>query len=73
MPMSTPQNYYCQCLCPHSELPPPPQETLQYQQVGLTQAFMKSLIFSLDPDVHKTFCAPSMSVVSVSPSPVEFL
>ena len=64
-----------QCLCPQSEpqVLPPPQETLQVHQVGLAQASMKSLLFSLGPSVHETLCTFSKSGVSVSPGSVEFL
>ena len=76
-PMSTPQNYPCQCPCPYSEPQPPLplQETLHHQQVGLAQALMRPLLFSLGPGVHKTLCVCvlSKSGVSVSPSPVESL
>ena len=75
-PTSTPQNYHHQCLCPHSEPQPPPlppQETLQYQQVGLAQDPMRSLLFPLDPGARETLCAPSKSGVSFSACPVEFL
>ena len=50
-----------------------PQETLQDQQVGLVQGPVKSLIFPLGPGVHEILCVPSMTSVSVSPNPVEFL
>ena len=53
--------------------PPPPQETLQHQQVGLVQSPPGSLLLPLGPDVHTTLCVPSKSGVSVSPSPVEVL
>ena len=41
-----PNNGCCQCLCPQGELqlPAPLRETLQDQQVGLTQAFLKLLL-----------------------------
>ena len=52
---------------------PPLQETLQYQQVGLAQALMRSLLFSLGPGAHETLCEPSKSGISVSPNPVESL
>ena len=45
-------------------LPPPPQETLQYQQVGLAQPLMRSPLFSLCPGAHET---------RVPPPRVEFL
>ena len=47
--------------------PPPLQETLQYQQVGLVQSPMGSLLLPLGPDAHTTLCVPSKSGVSVSP------
>ena len=53
--------------------PPSPQKTFQYEQAGLAQSPMRSLLFSLGPGVQKTLCAPSKSGVSVSSSPVEFL
>ena len=53
--------------------PPPPQETLQHQQVGLVQSPMGSLLLPLGPSVHTSLCVPSMSGVSVSPSPVKGL
>ena len=58
-------NCCCQCLCPCSEpqLPPPLQETLQYQQLGLAQCFMGSLHFPLGPGANETLCAPSSSGV----------
>ena len=58
-------NCCCQCLCPCSEpqLPPPLQETLQYQQLGLAQCFMGSLLFPLGPGANETLCAPSSSGV----------
>ena len=72
---STFQNFCCQCLCPlmsHS-CPPPPQETLQHQQVGLVQSPMGSLLLPLGTDAHTTLCVPSKNGVSVSPSPAEVL
>ena len=55
-------------------LPPPPlQETLQHQQVGLVQSPLGSLFLPLGPDAHTTLCVPSKSVVSVSPSLVKVL
>ena len=53
--------------------PPPLQETLQHQQVGLVQCPPGSLLLPLCPNAHTTPCAPSKSGVSVSPSPVEVL
>ena len=53
--------------------PPPLQETLQHQQVGLVQSPPGSLLLPLGPDAHTILCAPSKSGVSVSPSPVEVL
>ena len=53
--------------------PPPLQETLQHQQVGLVQSPMGSLLLPLGPDAHTTLCVPSKSGVFVSPSPVEVL
>ena len=75
MPRSTSQNFCCQCPCPHGEIEPPPplQETLQHQQVGLVQSPPGSLLLSLGPDVHTTLCVSSKSGVSVSPSPVKAL
>ena len=37
---------------------PPPQETLQDQQVGLTQAAMKSLLFPLGPSLYEPCVCP---------------
>ena len=67
MLMNTPWYMHHQCPCPQSEPQPPtlptsPQETLQDQQVGLTQGPMKSLLLQ-----------SSKSRVSFSPNPVEFL
>ena len=56
----------------HSQ-PPPLQETLQHQQVGLVQSPLGSLLLSLGPDAHTTLCLPSKSGVSVSPCPVRVL
>ena len=53
--------------------PPPLQETLQHQQVGLVQSPLGSLLLPLGPDMHTTLCVPSKSGVSVSPSSVEVL
>ena len=53
--------------------PPPLQETLQHQQVGLVQSSMGSLLLPLGPDAHTTLYVLSKSGVSVSPSPVEVL
>ena len=53
--------------------PPPLQETLQHQQVGLVQSPLGSLLLPLGPDVHTTLRVPSKSGVSVSPSPVKVL
>ena len=53
--------------------PPPLQEALQYQLIGLAQAFMKSLLFSLGPGAHETLCVTSKGAVFVSSSIVEFL
>ena len=53
--------------------PLPLQETLQHQQVRLVQYPLGSLLLPLGPDVHTTFCVPSKSGVSVSPSPVKVL
>ena len=53
--------------------PPPLQETLQHQQVGLVQSPMGSLLLPLGPNVHTTLCVPSKSGVSASPSPVKVL
>ena len=53
--------------------PPPLQETLQHQQVGLAQSPPGSLLLSPGPDAHTFPCAPSKSGVSVSPSPVKGL
>ena len=50
--------------------PPPLQETLQHQQVGLVQYPPGSLLLTLGPDAHTILCAPSKSGVSVSPSAV---
>lgn len=47
--------------------------TLQYQQVNLAQALLKSLLFSLSPGVHMTLCLASRSVGSIYASLVEFL
>ena len=60
MPTGNPQNIYHQYRCPDSEQqqPLPLQETLQYQQVGLAQAPMRSLLFQLGPRAHET-CVPS--------------
>ena len=41
--------------------PPPLQETLQHQQVGLVQSPLGSLLLPLGPDVHTTLCVPSKS------------
>ena len=61
MLISTPWYLRRQCLCPHSEPQHSlfPQETLQDQQVGLTQASMKSLLSPLSSSVHETLCVPS--------------
>ena len=53
--------------------PSSPQDTFQYQQVRLAHVLMRSLLFSLGLDAHKTLCAPSKSGVSFSQSPVKFL
>lgn len=50
-----------------------PQETLQFQQVDLAQALLRSLLFSLGPSAFETLCAPSRNGVYVSPSPVDLL
>lgn len=50
-----------------------PQETLQFQQVDLAQALLRSLLFSLGPSAFETLCTPSRNGVYVSPSPVDFL
>ena len=50
-----------------------PQETLQFQQVDLAQALLRSLVFSLGPSAFETLCARSRNGVYVSPSPVDFL
>ena len=56
-----------------SRAPPPPlQETLQDQQVGLAQAPIKLLLLPLVL-VCVILCVPFKSEVSVSPSPVELL
>ena len=75
--MSTHQSFLCKCLCLHSEPQqppptPPPQETLQYQLMGLAQPLMRS-VFLEDPGAHYTLWAPSNSGVSVFPNPVNFL
>ena len=56
----------------HSSLHPF-QETLQNQQVGLTQAPIKLLAFALGPGACGISCAHLRTGVSVSPSPVELL
>ena len=53
--------------------PPPLQETLQHEQVGLVQSPPGSLLLPPGPDAHTIPCVPSKSGVSVSPSPVEVL
>ena len=53
--------------------PLPPQETLQFYQLGLNPTLMRSLLFSPCPGAHETLCVASKSGVSVSPSLVEFL
>ena len=74
-PRSTPQNYCCQCLCPHGETQPPPASagdppTLAGRSGSVSRG---SLLLPLGPDVHTTLCVPSKSEVSLSPSPVEVL
>ena len=51
--------------------PLPLQETLQHQQVGLVQSPLGSLLLPLGHDAHTILSAPSMSRVSVSPSPIK--
>ena len=46
--------------------PPPLQEALQYQLIGLAQAFMRLLVFSLDPGAHETLCVTSKSRAQAS-------
>ena len=47
-PMSTPQNYCHQCFCPCSEPYPSPASAREwFQQIGLAQAFMRSLFVCL--------------------------
>ena len=53
--------------------PPPLQETLQHQSVGLVQSPMESPLLPLGPNAHSTLWVPSKGGVSVSPSPVEVL
>ena len=76
--MSTLQNYLHQYLshCKKASPQPTPEpllETLQFQQVNQSQAFMNSLPFLPGPGVHEILCMPSKSRVSVSLRPVEFL
>ena len=75
MPRNTSQNFCCPCPCPHSETEPPPTSageppTLAGRSGSVS---MGSLLLPLGPDAHTTFCVPSKSGVSVSPSPVEVL
>ena len=72
---STSQNFCCQCPCPHGETQPSPPSagdppTLAGRSCSVSYG---SLLLPLCPDVHTTWCVPSKSGVSVSPSPVEFL
>ena len=62
-------NCCCQCLCPCSEpqLPPPLQETLQYQQVSLSQTLMGSLLFFLWILVGMRLCIHPQKVEFVFP------
>ena len=58
--MNTPQYFCHHCSCPHSEPQPSlgdlsPQETLQGQKVGLTEAPIKSLLWPWVPK-HVKFC-----------------
>ena len=53
--------------------PPPPNETLQDQQVGLAQDHMKSLLLPWILGHMEILCVSSKSRVSVLPSPVELL
>ena len=53
--------------------PPPLQETLQQEQVGLVQSTLGSLLLPLGPDAHTTLCVPSKRGISVSTSPVKVL
>lgn len=46
--------------------PLPLQEALQHQLIGLVQAFMKSLLFSLGPGAHETLCMTSKSRAQAS-------
>ena len=76
IPTSTPQYLHHQCPCPHSEPQPPPCTSPgdPPRPAGRSgPGSYEVTAFSLGLDVHKTFCPPSKSGVSVSPSPVEFL
>ena len=53
--------------------PLPIWETLQDQQVGLSQTFIRLLLFSLGPVMCEIWGVPFKSEVSVSPSPVKAL
>ena len=53
--------------------PLPIWETLQDQQVGLSQTFIRLLLFSLGPVMCEIWGVPFKSEVSVSPSPVVIL
>ena len=67
-PMNTPRTTTVMVFVPamsHSH-PHPLREALQYQLIGLAQAFMKSLLFSLDPGAHETLCVTSKSRAQAS-------
>ena len=70
-----PKNGCRQCICPHGEplLNPPPslhlQEAPQDEQVGLTQAPIKLLLFPWVLE-HERICAHHLSEVSFPHSPV---
>lgn len=74
MPMSTPQNYRCQCLCPHSEPQTPTSTGDPLVSAGrFGPGSYEVTAFFLYPALHETLSTLSKSLVSVSPSPVEFL
>ena len=60
MPMSTPQNYRCQCLCPHNEPQPPASTEDPPVPAGRSgPGSYEVTAFFLCPALHETLSAPS--------------